>query len=94
VMQGIAHPAASGAFNVCDDEPSAPAGVMTFAADLIGVAPPPVEDFETAKSTMSEMGLSFYADNKRVANGKMKRVLGVTLRFPSYREGLTAIAKG
>jgi nucleoside-diphosphate-sugar epimerase len=94
VVQGIAHPDVSGAFNVCDDEPSAPADVMTFAAGLIGVAPPPLEEFETAKATMSEMSLSFYADNKRVANEKMKRVLGVRLKFPNYREGLTSIAKG
>jgi nucleoside-diphosphate-sugar epimerase len=94
VAQGIAHTDVSGAFNVCDDEPAAPADVMTFAAGLLGVPPPPLEMFDDAKTTMSEMALSFYADNKRVANEKMKRVLGVRLKFPSYREGLAAIANG
>jgi nucleoside-diphosphate-sugar epimerase len=89
--RGIAHSSVSGAFNVCDDEPAAPAEAMTFAAELLGVAPPPLEPFETARATMSEMALSFYADNKRVSNAKMKEVLGVRLAYPTYREGLRAI---
>lgn len=91
VERGVENPSVGGAFNVCDDEPAAPADVMEFAAKLIGVPPPPPEDFETAKATMSEMALSFYADNKRVSNAKMKAVLGVKLVFPTYREGLRAI---
>ena len=91
--RGIAHPSAHGAFNVCDDEPAPPAEVVAFAASLLGMTPPPVEDFEIAKATMSEMALSFYADNKRVSNTKMKTELGVKLLFPTYREGLRAILR-
>jgi nucleoside-diphosphate-sugar epimerase len=89
--RGIANPSVHGAFNVCDDEPAAPAEVMEYAARLIGLPPPPLEDFETARATMSEMALSFYADNKRVSNAKMKAVLGVRLNYPSFKEGLSAI---
>jgi nucleoside-diphosphate-sugar epimerase len=92
VMQGIAHPKISGVFNVCDDEPAAPADVTAFAAGLLGMEPPPLEDFDAAKTTMSEMGLSFWADNKRVANAKMKAALGMRLKYPTYREGLAAIS--
>lgn len=92
VERGIANPSVSGAFNVCDDESAAPAEVVEFAARLIGIDPPPLEDFETAKATMSEMGLSFWADNKRVSNAKMKAALGVKLLFPTFREGLREIA--
>ena len=91
VERGIANPSVSGAFNVCDDEPAPPSEVVEFAARLLGIAPPPEEDFETAKATMSEMALSFYADTKRVSNERMRRVLGVRLSFPTYREGLRAV---
>jgi hypothetical protein len=37
------------------------------------------------------MAKSFYAENKRVRNSRMRRELGVDLKFPSYREGLRAI---
>lgn len=94
VARGIANPSVNGAFNVCDDEPAAPAEVMAYAADLIGMPPPPLEDYETAKATMSEMALSFYADNKRVSNVKIKTVLGATLLYPTFREGLRAILGG
>jgi hypothetical protein len=40
---------------------------------------------------MTPMALSFYGESKRVSNAKLKRVLGVTLRYPTYREGLTAL---
>jgi hypothetical protein len=37
------------------------------------------------------MARSFYEENKRVRNGRMKEALGVTLRYPTYREGLRAL---
>ena len=55
------------------------------------VAPPPEIPFAEAAKTMSPMALSFYRDNKRVDNERMKRELGVTLRYPTYREGLRAL---
>ena len=41
---------------------------------------------------MSAMARSFYAENRRVRNERLKRDLGVTLLYPTYREGLRAIA--
>jgi hypothetical protein len=53
------------------------------------VAPPPEVPFEQAD--LSPMARSFYDDNKRVSNARIKRELGVVLRYPSYRDGLPAI---
>lgn len=83
---------ASGIYNVCDDEPCPPQDVVAFAARLLGVPAPPEIGFEDAKSGMSEMARSFYEECKRVKNDKIKRELGVRLQYPSYREGLQALA--
>lgn len=76
-------------YNVCDDMPAPPQDLITHAAALIGVAPPPEEDFEEAE--LSPMARSFYAESKRVGNARIKRELGVTLRYPDYRAGLAAL---
>ncbi len=77
---------AAGIFNVADDEPAPPQDVVAYAAALMGVEPPPEIPF--AEADLSPMARSFYGDNKRVANARIKRELGIALRFPSYREGL------
>jgi nucleoside-diphosphate-sugar epimerase len=76
-------------YNVCDDEAAPPAAVVAYAARLLGIKPPPLVPLEEA--ALSAMARSFYADNKRVANGLIKSELGVALRHPDYRTGLTAI---
>ena len=40
---------------------------------------------------MSPMALSFWQECRRVHNDKLKRELGVALRYPTYREGLKAL---
>jgi len=86
----IRRPAAGRIYNVCDDEPAAPADVVSEACRLLGVPPPPLIPYEEA--ALSEMGRSFWADNRRVRNERIKSELGVALRYPSYREGLAALA--
>ncbi len=76
-------------FNVSDDEPAPPQDVTAFAAQLIGIEPPPLVDFTEAE--LSPMARSFYAENKRVRNERIKCDLGVKLMYPTYREGLQAI---
>ena len=78
-------------FNIADDEPSPPADPIVFAAQLMGRAPPPEIPFAQAAPSMSEMTLSFWQECRRVRNAKLKRELGVTLRYPTYREGLQAL---
>jgi hypothetical protein len=82
---------ANGIFNVCDNEPSPAPQVVTFAADLLGATPPPEILFDAIKDTLSPMALSFYGESKRVRNARMVRELGVSLAYPSYREGLRAL---
>jgi len=77
-------------YNVTDDEPAPPQDVISFAAELLRMPPPPEIPFNEAE--LSPMAASFYADNKRVANARLREDLGVHLKFPSYREGLRAIA--
>ena len=82
---------ASGIFNVADDRPTPPGEPLAFAAQLLGVPPPPEIPFAQAAPTMSELALSFWQECRRVKNDKLKRELGVRLRYPSYREGLRAL---
>ena len=82
----MARPRAGAVYNVCDDLPAESAEVLAYAAELFGVAPAPAVPFE--KAGLSAMARSFYRDNKTVANGLIKRELGVELRYPTYREGL------
>jgi nucleoside-diphosphate-sugar epimerase len=82
---------ASGIFNVADDDPCPPGDPLVFAAQLLGRAPPPEISFEQAAPDMSPLALSFWQDCRRVRNDKLKRELGVTLRYPTYRDGLRAL---
>ena len=82
---------ASGIFNVADDAPSPPGDPIVFAAQLLGVAPPPEIPFAQAAPAMSPMALSFWQECRRVRNDKLKRELGVVLRYPTYREGLSTL---
>jgi nucleoside-diphosphate-sugar epimerase len=85
----IARPRAGAVYNVADNEPSPPQDVVAHAAELIGASVPPLIPFAEAK--LSEMGRSFYAENKRVSNALIRDELGVVLAFPTYREGLAGI---
>ncbi|MEM6487995.1 MAG: SDR family oxidoreductase [Pseudomonadota bacterium] len=78
-----------GAYNVCDDEPAPPETVIEHAAHLLGRPPPPAVDWE--KAEMTPMARSFYAESRRVSNARLRRDLGVTLAYPTYREGLAAV---
>ena len=78
-------------FNVADDEPAPPQDVILYAAELIGTPPPPEIPFESA--ALSPMARSFYAGNKRMRNDKIKRELGIVLKYPTYREGLRAVVE-
>ena len=78
-----------GTYNLADDEPAAPQDLVTHAAAMMGVTPPPEIDFATAE--LNPMQRSFYADNKRVSNAAIKQALGIELLYPNYRDGLAAI---
>jgi nucleoside-diphosphate-sugar epimerase len=85
----IARPNPGAIYNVCDDEPAPPQDVVAYAAERLGLPVPPDLPFETAE--LSPMARSFYADNRRVSNARIKHELGVRLARPTYRDGIDAV---
>ncbi len=87
----MARPDPGAVYNLSDDAPAAPADVVAHACGLLGVAPPPLVPFAEARAAMSPMARSFWRDHRRVENRRIKKDLGVRLRYPDYRAGLAAI---
>lgn len=85
----IARPNPGRIYNVCDDDPAPPQDVIEYAAELLGMPPPPAVAFDEA--TMSPMARSFYSDSKRVRNDRIKDELGVRLLHPTYKATLRAM---
>jgi len=84
----LAQPTLGAVYNVADDLPTPSHEVVEYACTLLGVEPPPLVPFE--KADLSPMAASFYADCRRVKNDRIKRQLGVVLKYPDYRAGLDA----
>lgn len=79
-----------GAYNLADDEPASQNAVAEFGAHLLGIAPPPLQSLDEAG--LSPMARGFYAENRRVANGRLKRAAEWMPRYPTFRDGLPACA--
>lgn len=92
ILASMARPQPGEIYNVCDDLAAPSAEVVAYAAELLRMPPPPLAPFEEAQ--LSPMARSFYEANRRVSNQKIKDRLGIRLQFPTYREGLRAIASG
>jgi hypothetical protein len=88
IQASIANPNPGSVYNVSDDNPAPQSDVVAYACDLLNIEPPPLIEFDEAKRAMTPLGLSFWQDNRRIDNSKMKRELGVTLRYPDYKSGL------
>lgn len=80
-----------GTYNLADDRPASQNRVVEAACDLLGLAPPELRSLEEAG--LSPAARAFYAENRRVANGKAKRLLGWVPRYPDYRAGLMGLLK-
>ena len=87
----MTHPNIGRIYNLCDHFPAPSHEVTEFAAKLMNVTPPPLVDIKEAD--LSPIAKSFYADNKRVHNKRIQNELNITLLYPSYKEGLTALWK-
>lgn len=79
----------AGIFNLADDRPASQNAVIEAACALLGVAPPPLLPLEEAG--LSPAARAFYGENRRVANGRAKRLLGWSPRHPDHRAGLRAL---
>jgi nucleoside-diphosphate-sugar epimerase len=86
---GIERPSAGPLFSLADDEAAPSDAVVAFAASLLGREPPAAIPYEQA--VLSPMAADFWAENKRVDNTRTKQALGLTLAYPTYREGLRAL---
>lgn len=92
VLEASIHrPNPGAAYNVCDDNPAPPEDVLSHAARLLGLPDPPAIPFDQAE--MSPMARSFYGESKRTRNDRIKTELGVTLLYPDYPAGLTALLR-
>jgi nucleoside-diphosphate-sugar epimerase len=89
LLASMRRPNPGAAYNVCDDVPAPPQDVIAHAAELLGLPPPPEVPFDAAQ--LGPMARSFYAENKRVRNDRIKSELGVRLRYSDYRAGLAQI---
>ncbi len=87
----LEQPRAGAIYNVADEEPAPPQDVVAHASNLAGLPPPPEVRFDEAD--MTPMARSFYGENKRVSSRLVREELGVTFRYPTYREGLAALAE-
>ncbi|MGB5779720.1 MAG: SDR family NAD(P)-dependent oxidoreductase, partial [Allopontixanthobacter sediminis] len=87
VIAGLDAP--PGAYNLSDDLPTSQNAVIEESCALLGCDPPPMLTLEEAQ--LSPMARGFYGENRRVANGKAKRVLGWQPTYPDYRAGLRAL---
>jgi nucleoside-diphosphate-sugar epimerase len=88
LLASIEKPNAGAVYNLADDYPSSSHEVIAFACNLLGLCPPEMVAYEQVD--VAPMVRSFYSDNKRVKNDRIKHELGVTLRYPDYRAGLQA----
>ncbi len=88
VIAALAGP--PGVYNLADDLPASQNAVIEEACRLLGRKLPPL--LTLAEANLSPMAAAFYAENRRVANGKAKRLLGWNPAYPTYVEGLRALA--
>ncbi|QWC56869.1 SDR family NAD(P)-dependent oxidoreductase [Erythrobacter sp. 3-20A1M] len=86
VIAALTGDAPAGAYNLGDDLPASHNAVTEEACRLLALDPPPLQTMDEAG--LSEMARGFYAENRRVSNGKAKRVLDWRPRYPTFREGL------
>jgi nucleoside-diphosphate-sugar epimerase len=90
VLAAMRQPGPGTLLNVCDDLPAPAEAVLCHGAELLGIEPPPAEAWEAA--ALSPFARHFYAENRRLHNDRLKQVLGLSLQYPSYRDGLRALA--
>ena len=90
LQKTIESPQPGQVFNVCDDTPESSDVVLSYAAQTVGLPEPPEVSLGNAR--LSPMARSFYTETKRVRNEKMKSLTEYTLQYPTYIQGIKALA--
>ena len=88
VIAGLSAP--PGVYNLADDLPASQNAVVEEACRLLDREPPPLRTLDEAG--LSPQARAFYGENRRIANGRARRVLGWRPRYPTFREGLRALS--
>jgi nucleoside-diphosphate-sugar epimerase len=89
----MSHPNPGTVYNVADNEPAPSHEVIKYAAELLGVEPPPLTLYADIEAQLSPMARNFYADSKQIKNDRIKNELKIKLKHPTYRDGLIALAE-
>jgi hypothetical protein len=86
LLASIANPNPGRIYNLCDDMPTASEEVIAYACELLGLKPPPLVPYDEIR--MPPIARSFFSDNKRVRNSRIKEELEIKLKYPDYKAGL------
>ncbi len=86
IIASMYNPKPGEIYNVCDDSPAPSHEVIDYACKLLGIESPPLQSFDEVD--LAPMTMSFYAENKRICNDKIKQELGIILKYPDYKRGL------
>ena len=89
LIKSMENPDPGQIYNLADDHPASSCEVMDYGAYLLDQPPP--EHLPYDPENLSEMARSFFQDNRRVKNDKIKQKLGVKLLYPDYKVGLQAL---
>ncbi len=92
IKSAMKHSAISEIYNLADDYPCASTEINNYAASLLNTIPPKTIDYESAN--LSEMAKSFFNDNRRISNKKIKEELNIKLKYPTYKEGILKLFNG
>ena len=80
---------APGIYNISDDLPASPADVTAYAAQLLGIAPPP--EIPLAQANLSARSQSFFEESKKLQNHAVKKQWNLQWKYPNYYKGLQDI---
>jgi nucleoside-diphosphate-sugar epimerase len=86
LLASMDKPSPGSIYNVCDSNPAPSHEIIAYACELLNRPVPPMVDFEDAN--LAPITRSFYMDNRRVSNAKIKEQLGVELKYPDFKAGL------
>jgi nucleoside-diphosphate-sugar epimerase len=89
LIQSFVTPTPGEIYNLSDDYPCPQAKVTEYACNLLKIPSPSPVSFQDAE--LSEMAKSFYLESRKVNNEKVKKILKVKLKFPTYKAGLEEI---
>lgn len=79
-----------GIYNIADGHPSTMTDYFNQVADHLGLPRPPTLSLEQARQELSAGMLSYLAESRRLDNTRLRRELGVELKYPTLAQGLAA----